>query len=99
MGRLRILRVDSIPGTPRCGIVLMVLEGVLEAGTAIECGSHFLRVLAMAGPGYKRRQNDTISPGDLLDSAREGETVEALVDMALFDSPLADLLYHDLEFQ
>jgi hypothetical protein len=36
---------------------------------------------------------------DLISAARQGQTVEALVDTSLFDSPFMDLLYHDFEFQ
>jgi hypothetical protein len=80
-------------------MVLMVIEGILEVGASIEFQSRYLRVLAIAKPAYLRQQADKVASEDLLDVARQGETVEALVDTALFDSSFADLLYHDFEFQ
>jgi hypothetical protein len=80
-------------------MVLMVIEGILEVGASIEFQSRYLRVLAIAKPSYRRQQADKVASEDLLDVARQGETVEALVDTALFDFSFADLLYHDFEFQ
>lgn len=99
MGRLRILSVDPVADTHRCTVVLMVLEGLLEIGASIQYGSCYLRVLAMAKPSYHRKRPDKVMSDDLICVARQGETVEALVDTALFDSPFMDLLYHDFEFQ
>lgn len=99
LGRLRILRVDPMPDTPRCAMVLMVLEGVLEVGVSIQLESGYLRILAMAKPNYRREEGNRITSEDLLSMARTGETIEALVDVSPFHSPFADLLYHDLEFQ
>jgi hypothetical protein len=99
LGRLRILSVDAIPDTRRCAMVLMVLEGTLEVGASIGYRSRYLRVMALAKPGYRRRQAEEVTSEDLLSQASEGETVEAIVDVAPFDSPFADLLYHDLDFE
>jgi hypothetical protein len=99
LGRLRILSVDPVADTHRCTVVLMVLEGVLEIGASIRYGVCYLRVLAMAKPSYYRKIADEVMSDDLISVARQGETVEAVVDMSLFDSPFMDLLYHDFEFQ
>jgi hypothetical protein len=80
-------------------MVMMVIEGTLEVGSSIEYGSHYLRILAMARPSYRREETDKVTSKDLVDAAREGETVEAIVDISAFDSPFADLLYHDLDFK
>jgi hypothetical protein len=80
-------------------MVLMVIEGILEAGASIEFESRYLRVLAMAKPSYRRQQPERITREDLLKAAREGETVEAIVDTSLLDSPLTDMLYHDFGFK
>jgi len=99
LGRLRILGADPIPDTRRAAMVLMVLEGILEAGASLQYKSCHLRILALAKPSYKRKQADRFTSADLLDEAKQGETVEALVDITLFDYPFMDLLYRDFEFQ
>jgi hypothetical protein len=80
-------------------MILLVLEGVLEVGASIQLESGYLRILAMAKPNYRRQEGNKITTEDLLDIARTGETIEALVDVSSFHSSFADLLYHDLEFQ
>lgn len=90
--------MDPVSDTKRCAMVLMVLEGVLEVGASIQYGSRYLRVLSIAKPSYHRKRADEVTSDDLIDAAGQGETVEALVDTSLFDSPFMDLLYHDFEF-
>ena len=99
LGRLRILRVDRIPDTRRCTMVLMVIEGTLEVGASIQYEPHYSRVLAMARPSYRRNQAEKVASEDLVDAAMEGETVEAIVDVSLYDSDYMDLLYHDFAFK
>jgi hypothetical protein len=79
-------------------MTLMVLEGILKIGASIRLRSGYLRISAMAKPNY-RRQEGKISPEDLLNTARTGETVEALADVSPVHSDFGDLLYHDLNFQ
>lgn len=98
LGRLRILNVNPVSDSKRCAMVLMVLEGVLEVGASINYGSRYLRVLSIVKPSYRRKRADEVTSEDLIDAVGQGETVEALVDTSLFDSPFLDLLYHDFEF-
>jgi hypothetical protein len=98
LGRLRILKLAKIPGTRRSIMVIMIIEGTLEVGGTIQYESYYLRVLAMARPGYLRPDADKVSSRDLLEVATEGETIEAIVDISLYDSDFANLLYHDLTF-
>jgi hypothetical protein len=88
-----------MPEKGRCVAILMVLEGTLKVGASIQLQSGHMRISAMAKPNYRRRQDDRISSKDLLNTARTGETVEALADVSPVHSDFADLLYHDLIFQ
>ena len=88
-----------MPETGRCVLILMVLEGILKVGATVQLQSGYLRISAMAKPNYRRQLGSRIGSEDLLNTARTGETVEALADVSPVHSDFADLLYHDLTFK